>query len=231
MSDQDKGNVNPDPAVTQDPSTQGTGVPSTSGTQTTDDQGKMVPYAAMKEEREKRQALQAELDLLKNQTTKVPVASDPMADTRRQLDELWDTDPRRAMQWETQLAFQWYDQINAAVELQEDDVITKHPDYNQFRGEVRKYIRSMPMEQRAKAGVVELAYYAVKGQQVDKIIQKREQEILDRIKAGESVSGFSSGTTSSSAVNTGAVKLTDDQKKAAAALGISEEDYIKNIKK
>lgn len=206
-----------------------------------------VPITALHEEREKRQALQAETQALKeqlqylqnmvghqqpsagNQYGNVYPQQPPVNSGNDQINQLWETDPRRAVQAELMMGLQWYDQVNSHLDMQEESVAAKHPDFDKFRSEVRRYVRSLPATERAKPGVVELAYYACRGQKVDDIIQARQQELLDKIKRGESVQGFDyQGASSPPQPKQG--KLNEDQKKVAAAMGVSEEEYMKYVK-
>jgi hypothetical protein len=128
-------------------------------------------------------------------------------------------------------AMAWRDQQEAAVDQQEAAVANKYPDFNNYRTEVRQYLRTVPLEQRANNGVVEMAYYVVRGQKVDNIIAKtREQmeaEYRAKMGTGELGMGLPAGSTGTPFIPQGAVNLTQDQKNACLALGISEADYVK----
>lgn len=214
------------------------------------DQQGQVPYAAMKEERTARQVAQQENALLKAQLAQIKLQaggavqydqfgnpvntqqqSQPQAQQmQKKLDELWETDPRKAMQTENMMMMNWYDNINTQVDLQEEAVSKESPDFNNYRAEVRKYIRQLPLQDRSKPGIVKLAYFAVRGQNVDTIVAQREQAILNRIKAGQAATGLgASGTVPASTLPSN-IKLSEDQVKAANAMGVSLEDYVKNIK-
>ena len=209
------------------------------------DASKTVPITALHEERDKRQALQAQLDALKSAVgTQVqydqfgnPVTmpqqppqppQNPMA---QQLAELWETDPRKAMQTEVQLAMQWYDGVHTALDSQENDALKKFPDYVNYRPEIKAYLNRLPLAQRSKPGVVDLAYYAVKGQHVDTITQKAQKDLLERIRRGEQVQGLGQAGTQSASAQPPPTQLTQEQKQAAAALGIPEGEYLKYMKK
>lgn len=241
-----------------DPSTQvpqggnpGTGTPDPNnpGASGGQPQPGQVPLTALHEERDKRQALQAETQALKEQlqylqsvvgqqppnagnahgTVYPQQQQQPMAGSQ-QLDQLWEQDPRRAVQAELTMALDWYDRVNSQLDMQEASVAAKHPDFDKFRGEVRRYVRSLPTAERAKPGVVELAYYACRGQKVDDIIQARQQELLDKIRRGEQVQGFDyAGASAPPPVNQ-SKKLTEEQKQVAAAMNLSEEEYLKHVK-
>jgi phage I-like protein len=80
-----------------------------------------------------------------------------------------------------------------------------------------------------------MAYYIVKGQKVDGIIaQTKEQWEADyrqKLANGDLAQGMPGGSVSAPFVPQGNVTLTEDQKKAAAAFGITEADYVKNMKR
>jgi hypothetical protein len=244
------GVVNPDPAQDPNAAGQGSATPTpgaesgASGAQP-DNEQKTVPITALHEEREKRQALQAQLDALKATVgtqvhydaygNPIPVQAAPQVsqqnDVARQLDTLWETDPRKAMQTELQLAVQWYDSVNMQLDTQENEAIKKFPDYMNYRSEVKTYLNRLPLNQRSTPRIVETAYFAVKGQYVDRIIAENQTKLLDKIKRGEQIQGLgAAGTSSVSNVPKG-TQLTPEQKSVAAAMGLTEDDYIKHMKK
>lgn len=197
-----------------------------------------VPLSALQEERERRQALTVEVENLKklvtqiggqsNQTTYTAPAPDN-TQFQQQMEHLWETDPRKAVQTEILAAFNWYDRVQADVDSQMDQVAKKYVDFNNYRSEVNGYIRQMPPDQRAKQGVVELAYYAVRGQKVDEIIAANNAELLRKIQAGEAVQGFGGGTFSAPVITPGVINLTDEQKRVAQAMHMTEADYAKHM--
>lgn len=238
------------PSATPTPGAQPTGAPAQG--QPSGDQDKNVPIQALHEERDKRQQLQAQNQTLQQQLDQLKAQFQVMGmqqygqpgmgqqqqmpqqrDIRAELEQLWETDPRKAMQTEMQMGFQWYDQVNASVEAQLDELSQKHPDFNQYRPEVRKYLHSIPIQQRTQQGVPELAYYTVKGQRVDDIVKAQQEELLKKIRAGEQVQGLSTGATGSPAAmqTQGGVQYTPQQAAVAQAMGMSVEDYLKHAKK
>jgi len=211
-----------------------------------------VPYQAMKEEREKRQERDAENEVLRAQLAALkqqvggaaqydqygnPVQvqhqqQNPQVDMQKKLDEMWETDPRKAMQTENMMMMNWYDNINSQVDIQEDGLTSDHPDYPTYRTEVRKYIRQLPIADRGKPGIVKLAYFAVKGQNVDTILARERQAAIDKYKSGAAAVGLpAAGAAASPNTPSSEVTLTEDQAKACVAMGISPEDYVKNIQK
>ena len=210
-----------------------------------------VPIHALHEEREKRQALQAETQTLKEQMQEMKSAMAhmqqgnnqsiqptginvggqiyPQQQSNRNLEELWESNPRQAMQTEIMMAVNWYDKVSTQLDSQEESLASKYPDFNSYRPEVRKYLRTLPAAERAKNGVVELAYFLVRGQNSEKIWDKRQTDLLDKIRRGEEVQGLRVGTTSVSA-QPKATKVTSEQHNVAVAMGMSDEEYLKNVR-
>jgi len=251
------GVVVPDPS--QDPNAQGNVTPSVTPTPAAvkpgapgvaqpdpNDASKTVPITALHEERDKRQALQVQLDVLKGvvgtnvqydhlgnpvSTPTAPTPTTPgQQNVTEQLDNLWEQDPRKAMQTELQLAMQWYDGVSVQIDNQESDAMKKFPDYMTYRPEIKAYLNRLPLNQRSKNGVVDLAYYAVRGQNVDTITQKVQKDLLDKIRRGEAVQGLGPVGTASASIQPKPTQLTSEQKTAAAALGIPEDEYLKHMK-
>jgi hypothetical protein len=208
----------------------------------------VVPITALHEEREKRQQLQAQLDAMKKvmannvlfdaQGNPVMQQQQPQAQPQayqQEMDKLWETDPRRAVQAEIMTAMTWRDMVDAQIEQQATGVSERNPDFYTFRPEVMTYLRTLPIDQRNRPGMVEAAYYFIKGQKVDNIMAKTKQEWeaenLRKMQAGEFAQGMPSGAISAPAAPQGQVTLTEDQKKAAAAFGITEADYVKFMKR
>jgi len=210
------------------------------------EESKVVPISALHEEREKRQALQQEVEALKrvagqnmlfdingNPVYTQPQQQQQQYDPMKEIDKLWETDPRRAVQAEIYTAMSWRDRLEAQVDQQENHVVGKFPDANNYRSEIRTYIRSLPIEQRGNNGVYELAYYVVKGQKVDNIMAKTRQDIESeyqrKIQAGEFAGGLPPGGISQPPSPSGLV-LTDEQKRAADAMHMPHAEYAKHIK-
>lgn len=236
-----------------DPNAAGSPTPGQGGTPSPDggkpgaqdgqpDKGHMVPIHALHEERQKRQELQSQVEALTEQVAAMrqstvvnPVGpagtyQQPQQDFRKQIDELWETDPRRAMQAELQMALTWYDGVTASVNQQMTDLVKKHPDAVSMRPEIENYLRTLPAQERARPGVADLAYYVVRGQKSEDIWKQREAEIVEKIRRGESVQGFNAGAMPSSSIPKPDKPLTEEQLKVAAAMGITPEDYKKNMR-
>jgi len=251
MADQPEGNVETPPVVTPvaPPAAEvEAGVPS----QTDVNTPKQVPLAALQEERDRNRELRAQIEALNRvvgsisgipteMPTGEPNGANPTQPTPTQeyaqdlppqgpqmskedLDRMWQDDPRKAMQTEMGMALNWYDRVGAVVDNQEGQLSRKVKDFDLYRDQVRSYIRALPPEHRIKPGVVEMAYYVVRGQSFDKTVQAREAEILRRVRAGESAQGYGAGPVSSQPAK------SPDQLSAAEAaialnMGMTPEEY------
>jgi hypothetical protein len=197
--------------------------------------------AALQEEREKRQALQSELEQLRR-AVQQPAPQQPqyqpqqqmqpaVDDWKEQIEKLWETDPRRAVQAEIMRAVTWYDTVSARVDHEAESLTNKYADFNNYRTAAMNYVRSLPHEQRATPGIVEMAYMLVRGQNVDNILKTREEELLARFQSGQMAGQLNvPGSYGSPQVHQGAVQLQEEQRMAAAAMGISDADYVKYMK-
>jgi len=199
-------------------------------------------------EREKRQALQQQTQTLTEQMAQMQTMMSQLqtpapgqnpqhmgsttygtSPQARQLEELWETDPRRAMQAEMMMGFQWYDQTGGQVEDEMDRAAKEFKDFDKFRPDVRKYLRTMPPQERPKPNVIRLAYFAVRGQNVDSLWKEKQEELFRKIKSGEQVAGFNSGTTPSSTAPK-QKSLNEEQTKAAEAMGVPLDEYLKYVR-
>lgn len=198
----------------------------------------MVPLPALQEERSKRQELEAEVSRLRQQVGQA-VQQQPQqqgiaqVDPKVELEKLWDTDPRKAVQVEIMYAMDWRDRVDGALNAQADNLAMKYPDFNNYRSSALGYVRTLPAHQRGAAGILEAAYYMVRGQNVDQLLQSREAELLERYRRGELTAQQVSqpaGAFSAPLVNPGAITLNADQLAVAAAMGMSPESYASQIK-
>jgi len=217
------------------------------GTPAPEDPQKMVPLAALHEERNNTKALKDEIDALKQAMYSTPQQpqqqqnpyqqqqqpynpqQNQQQQMSQQLEEMWDDDPRKAMQTEVMMALNWYDQANASVDVQESQAAKAHTDFDNYRNEVRQYIRTLPVTERSNPGMVESAYYFVKGRYSDDVVKKSEEAILAKIRAGEYAQGINYGA-GSPAVPVTAAQATPQQAQMAANMGMSVEDYMKGVK-
>jgi uridylate kinase len=198
----------------------------------------MVPITALHEERDKRQLAQQELEGLRarmaaNVQPTPPPQQQQISDVAKELDRLWETEPRKAVQAEIYTAMTWRDNLDTIVDLQVSDLSAKYPEASAYTNEVRQYIRSLPLNQRGNPGVAEFAYYVVRGQKVDSIINKTrettEQELMRRMQEGTlASSGSLPGTVSGGGSTPGAVTITDEERRVADAMGMTEADYVKH---
>lgn len=212
-----------------------------------EDGDKTVPLAALHEERNKRQELQAELEILRQvagdnvlfdingrpvQAThqpQQPVQQQQPASANAELEKLWEEDPRKAVRVEIMAAMSYRDQQEANVDSQIQAASTKHEDFSHYEQTIRQYIRALPLEQRSKPGVVDLAYYVVKGQNSSSAIERAKTEMLKKIQAGQGVQGLQPGTLPPNPTPKGP-EITEEQMRVADAMGLTIEQYMSQIK-
>lgn len=216
------------------------------GTQAAAGQGaQQVPITALHEEREKRQALAEKVEALEAQLTRLSTNSQNQAttttsgnqqssaDSQAQLDALWRSDPRQAMRVELGGALDWADRVNMTVEEQADTMSGRkeYADFGTYRAEIMRHVRKLPLAQRGTPGVIETAYFLVKGRNSEAVSAQRTTDALNKMKAGEAA-----GTSTAAGGNAGGTTqtqtgLTDHERAAAAAMGVSEEEYSKYRKR
>lgn len=212
-----------------------------SGTPAPGAQG-MVPLAALHEERTKRQQLQDEVNSLKakmEQLNTTPVQPQQTQQpsqqtypyTREQINALWDTDPRQAVNAELLSAFTWYDQVNSGLDIAADQLSTKYSDFGTFRSAAINYVRSMPLNQRDPRRLEE-AYFLVKGQQFDAIMRQREADLANKFNAPANFQVPTSGAFGpGGGTLAGSITLTPEQLNAATAMGLTPEAYASGLPK
>jgi len=240
----DEGNVDPsnpavEPAVTTEPMP---GDPEPSG----DHQGGDL-RVALREARDKQQSLKAELEIMrqiagdqvlfdangrpvpKPQPQQIHQQQQPSNNqVSAEMEKLWEDNPRKAVQMEIMSAMSWRDNMDSQVDRQEAEVTQKYADYGKYRDTVRQYVRALPLDQRSKPGVIDLAYYVVKGQASGNIYEQAQAEIIRKIQAGEQVQGLSSGTASAPAPVKG-MRVTPEQAAAAEMMGMTPEEYASHV--
>jgi phage I-like protein len=78
--------------------------------------------------------------------------------------------------------------------------------------------------------VAELAYYAIKGQDVDNLVKSEREALLAKIRAGESIQGIE-GTVSTTPAPEGKPTLSAEELKVAEMMNVTPEEYIKHRRK
>jgi hypothetical protein len=195
----------------------------------------MVPLPALQEERTKRQQLESEVAELRRMVTGNQYQQQqqqPQVDPRKELDQLWEQDPRKAVQVEIMYAMDWRDRIDSSLDIQADQLAQRFPDFNNYRSTTLGYVRNLPLNQRGTQGILEAAYFMVRGQNADTMLQQREADLLERYRRGEigaAALGTPSGAFSSPTLNPG-IQLTPEQHSVADAMGMTDAQYAANIK-
>lgn len=202
-----------------------------------------VPIEALHEERTARQQLQAEsqqlqaeIAQLKSQMSQVQQStsqSQVQVNPRKELEQLWDTDPRKAVQVEIMYAMDWRDRVDSGLEVQADQLATKYPDFNNYRGTTLNYVRNLPLNQRGTPGILEAAYYMVRGQNVDTLLQARESELMEKYRKGEITAAQlqnPAGAFSTVPSSSQGITLTEEQLRVAEMMGMTPESYASQIK-
>jgi len=208
------------------------------GASSTPQTPKEVPIAALHEERSKRQALESEVAQLKqmvaqaqvNQFQPQPQFQQPaqQVDPRQELEALWEEDPKKAVRVEIMYAMDWRDRIDASLEAQADQLSRKYPDFNNYRSTALGQVRGLPLNQRGGQGILEAAYFMVRGQNADQIIKQHETELLEKYRRGEiTAAGLMqpAGSFSSPPPDQGN-QITDEQMRVAQAMGLTPEQYL-----
>lgn len=203
-------------------------------------QPNMVPLTALQEEREKRQSLQSEVEQLKRivgqnvlydingNPVAPPVQQQPQVDPiRAEVEKLWESDPRKAVQTELMMAIDWYDRQNASMDAQEAEASARYQDFNDYRNAARRYVRSLPIQQRNQQGVWDAAYYFARGQKVDDIVARERESLTNKFRAGEFPPNLPAGAFTPPPVAS-AVSLSADELKVCEVMGIKPEEYLAN---
>jgi len=199
---------------------------------------KEVPITALHEERDKRQALETEVanlrmqqEALQQQQYQQPQQQQQQqVDPREELEKKWEEDPKQAVRMEIMYAMDWRDRIDSNLEVQADQLARKYPDFNTYRSTSLGQVRSLPLNQRGGQGILEAAYFMVRGQNTDKIVKDQETELLEKYRRGEiSAQGLATppGSFSSPAPVSGTA-ATQEQINVAEVMGMSVEDYMAN---
>ena len=224
----------PEPAKPVQPTPEVNPVPGAPSTPDVKPEPGTVPLAALHEERTKRQQLEAEIAQLRQQPMQYNAAPPPVqdqVDPRKELETLWENDPRKAVQVEIMYAMDWRDRIDTGLEQQADQLAKKYPDFNNFRSAAMGYVRNLPLNQRGANGIIEAAYLMTRGQNMDTILQQRETELIEKYRRGEidaSQLATPAGSFSAPAPQGGTV-LSEEQKNVAAMMGLTEEGYAQSM--
>jgi len=203
---------------------------------------KEVPIAALHEERNKRQEEHSRAEQLEREVAElrrmvsesqmhqhqVPQQPAPQVDPRQELEQVWEEDPKKAVRMEIMYAMDWRDRIDSSLEVQADQLARKYPDFNNYRSTALGQVRALPLNQRGGQGILEAAYFMVRGQNADQLIQQREADLLEKYRRGEiSAQGLAnpSGTFSAPPAPE-SQPMTDEQARVAAAMGLTPEQYM-----
>jgi hypothetical protein len=208
-------------------------------------QEKMVPHGAFHEERERRKSSDAKIEQIKalyGDKIKFddygnvlppdqgpPVQNVQTNDIARQVEEMWEKDPKQAVRAEIFMAINYYDQQSAQLDLQRDAARTRYPDFSKWESEVNGYIRRLPLQQRTQQGMIDMAYKYVKGDKIDQILQMERAELARKYAAGEMAQGLGPGTAPAFTPQAG-VTVTDQERAVAQAMGMTIDEYVKNRK-
>lgn len=202
-----------------------------------------VPYTEFKKRMEevgsskdaKYERLKSQLDTygmsLDENGVVVPNYNAPTQPTQpAQIDELWDTDQRKAMETTMASGFEWYDKMNRQINS-EKNTLRRDPSagkqFGELEGEVDNYLNKVPIQDRGKPGVVKVAFNMVRGAHIDEYIKKAKEDVSQSALDKESLQ------TPSGSVKLGGktVQLTKDELTIAAKGGITPEDYARNKEK
>ena len=236
--------VSPVPAVTPAQQTPAAkpAVPAVQATPAAQPAGTTVPLHELERERGRRQELEAQLEGLRRQQPQqqqmlpqqaiqqhTPIAA---VDPKVELDKLWDTDPRKAVQVEIMYAMDWRDRQEANLNQQADFLTNKYQDFGNYRSTALSYVRSLPAHQRGAPGILEASYFMVRGQAVDSIVQQRENEWMQKYQRGEITAQSLQQPQGSYSAPTpiASTELTPQQLVAAQRMHVDPAEYAKHIK-
>jgi len=143
---------------------------------------------------------------------------------QQQAEQMWEDDPVKATAWMVEAGIQNYDSVQRIVDHQKAQVMAKYKDYANYATDIDNYVRALPPSQRAQQGIIDMAYFLVKGQKVDNLTQQAQKDLLDKMRRGESVEGVRG--TYTAPVNTENQTLTPEEQNAAMAMGLKPEEYM-----
>ena len=223
--------------------------PANGGDTSGQDANKTVPLAALHEERSKRQELQTEVENLKNlmqntqqqanaygapphvqqQMQQQQQYQQQQLDPSRELDEMWENNPRNAVNAQIGQAFAYYDNVNSHIESQMTQAATRYKDFNNYREQVRRYVNATPLQDRSKPGVVDVAYYIVKGQNADAAIEQARQASAQQTGAAFQTQGVGNSMPGVPQQG-GDGTLSQEEQNVARVMGLTNEEYLANKK-
>lgn len=134
------------------------------------------------------------------------------------------------MQAEIVMAMNWRDQVESTVDSAVDQASKKYQDFGTYSADVRHYLRQLPADQRAKPGVVDAAYFMVKGQKTESLIEAEVKARIAKMQGADGAQGAGGGSSGGGDGQAKSNVLSADQKRVAAAMGLSEEEYSKHIR-
>ena len=205
---------------------------------------KQVPLPALQEERQRRQEEQTRSQNLEQEIADLkrtvaesqyqqqvqPQQQQQQVDPKAELEALWEEDPKKAVRVEIMYAMDWRDRVESGLESEADALARKFPDFNTYRSTALGQVRSLPLNQRGGQGILEAAYFMVRGQNTDKIVKDQEADLLEKYRRGEiTAQGLATppGSYGSPAPVQGAT-ATDEQMRVAEVMGMTVEDYMAN---
>lgn len=97
----------------------------------------------------------------------------------------------------------------------------ENEDWMAYKGEVEKFMETIPLEVKAQPNSWQKALDLVRGNHIDEIVERRAKKRTQAEKAA-----FVEGPSGSIASTSKKIELTPEQKEIAKGLGMSNEDYI-----
>ena len=146
---------------------------------------------------------------------------------KEEMDKLWQTDPRAAVERTVMLAAQWQDNINAQVDGEAAGLATKYTDFNDYRDTAMRYVRALPLDQRARPGIVEMAYLVTRGQNVDTIIERQRADMARQFQQNPASFQMPPGAGAPAIDSSNQVQATDAEARAARAMKIPIDQYLR----
>ena len=165
-----------------------------------------------------------------NQTQPVSQPSPNTQAPAQYMDKLWEnTDPETRMATERTIAsgFEWYDNVNRRLNTQKNLLrrdSTSGKQFAELEAEVDSYLDKVPIQDRAKNGIVQVAFNMVRGKHFDELVKRAAEGNAKSAKNKESLQTPGSSAQAPS----GSLKITEQERVVAGKMGISPEDYMKS---